>query len=141
MPCLTATGSTEAVCTEAVPQEPTGPPLPLVQATQGVGSVKFRTSEFGGAFFNWSYLLIWLVLAQGGGGYSHSRMGCDSVGDRSTRGWCWDKIANSSLILPDATKTVAFVRGACAAYLLGMRQTRQKGPLVAKPEEEQGTSA
>ena len=29
-----------------------------VQATLGIGSVNFRTGDFGGAFFNWSYCVL-----------------------------------------------------------------------------------
>ena len=29
-----------------------------VQATRGVGSVNFRTADFGGAFFNWSHCVL-----------------------------------------------------------------------------------
>ena len=34
------------------------PPPPLVQATLGVDSVNFRTVDFGGALFNWSYRVL-----------------------------------------------------------------------------------
>ena len=37
------------------------PPCPSnthVQTTLGIGSVNFRTMDFGGAFFNWSYWVL-----------------------------------------------------------------------------------
>ena len=32
-----------------------------VKATPGVGSVNFRTMDLGGAFFNWSYCLLYVL--------------------------------------------------------------------------------
>ena len=43
------------------PPPPPCPSNPCVQATLGVGSVNFRTVDFGGAFFNWPYCVLCVV--------------------------------------------------------------------------------
>ena len=47
--------ATMAICCWT-PRPP--PPLSLVQAALRVGSVNFRTVDFGGAFFSWSYCVL-----------------------------------------------------------------------------------